>query len=460
MTTESSKPKPIFGTDGIRGRAGSGWLSLQGAAHIGWAVGSVLGAQSAGSGTLRALLAHDGRRSGPELERALACGLRAAGVESESAGLLPTPGLAWLTRDQDYGLGIMVSASHNPAQDNGIKVFNAAGDKLADEVQAQIEALLHQTPPDWDVDQAPRPALQAHLEDDYLRHLVGRWGADLNLAGLSIVIDCANGAGSRSGPRALGRLGAKVHTIADRPDGENINRDCGSTHPEALMAAVREAGADVGIALDGDGDRCLLVDDQANLVDGDAILMVLARAMARQGDLPQGKIVATVMSNRGLHRALRDQGIQIVEVGVGDRNVVEAQRREGIALGGEQSGHVILGEANHFIGDGLVTALAVLRERVDSASSLSELTRAFETMPQILINVPVREKPPLDTIEGLSERVQAFEQELGQDGRILLRYSGTEKLARVMVEGPNPDRIQVQAKELADWIDNAIGAQD
>ena len=459
MTNESSKPKPIFGTDGIRGRAGSGWLSLQGAAHIGWAVGSVLGSQ-ADQASVRALLAHDGRRSGPELERALACGLRAAGVDSESAGLLPTPGLAWLTRDQDYGLGIMVSASHNPAQDNGIKVFNGMGDKLADEVQAQIESLLHQTPPELDVEGASRPAIQAHLEDDYIRHLVGRWGQDLDLTGLNVVIDCANGAGSRSGPRALGRLGAKVQAIADRPDGENINRDCGSTHPEALMEAVRRAGADLGIALDGDGDRCLLVDDQAQLVDGDAILMVLARAMARNGQLPQSKIVATVMSNRGLHRALRDLGIEIVEVGVGDRNVVEAQRNEDIPLGGEQSGHVILGEANHFIGDGLVTALAVLRERVDSGSSLSELTRAFETMPQILINVPVREKPPLADIAGLDEKVQAYHQELGQDGRILLRYSGTENLARVMVEGPDPQRIQVQAQDLADWIEQAIGQSE
>lgn len=454
MTSQPITPKPIFGTDGIRARAGSGWLSAAGAAHIGWAVGSVLGNGPHG---VCALLAHDGRRSGPELERALACGLQAAGVRSESAGLLPTPGLAWLTREQDYGLGIMVSASHNPAEDNGIKVFDSSGDKLPDEVQAQIEALLHQPPPTLPLDRAPRPAIQDHLEEDYVRHLVATWGRKLDLEGLRVVIDCANGAGSRSGPKALSRLGAKVFAIADEPDGENINRDCGSTHPKALKAAVREHRADVGIALDGDGDRCLLVDEKGQLVDGDAILMVLARAMKRRNDLPKGQIVATVMSNRGLHRALRDLSIGIVEVGVGDRHVVEALRREGLHLGGEQSGHVILGAANHFIGDGMVTALAVLRERVESEETLSQLVRAFETMPQILINVPVREKPPLESLPGLSEKLREYEAALGEDGRILLRYSGTENLARVMVEGPEQAVIEQQAQDLADRIQHAIG---
>ncbi|HPF14194.1 MAG TPA: phosphoglucosamine mutase, partial [Planctomycetota bacterium] len=392
--------KAIFGTDGIRGRAGSGWLSPEGAAQVGWAVGSVLSQQ----GSTRALLAHDGRRSGPTLETALACGLAAAGVASDSAGLLPTPGLAWLTRHDHYGLGIMVSASHNPAHDNGIKVFNHEGDKLADEVQNAIEALLRAPHPEIEYHAKKRPPHVPELEDHYLRHLEHNWGAGLDLNGWTVVVDCANGAASRSAPKILTRLGARVHAIADEPDGENINLDCGSTHPEALRDAVRTRQANVGIALDGDGDRCLLVDERGRLVDGDAILMILAQHARSEVELPKQRIVATVMSNRGLHRALRKSGVGIIEVGVGDRNVVEALRREGLGLGGEQSGHVILGARNEYIGDGMVTALAVLRVLVGSGKSLSQLTAPFESMPQILLNIPVDRKPPMESLEGVQAR--------------------------------------------------------
>ncbi len=449
----------IFGTDGIRGLAGSGWLSTEGTTQVGWAVGSALVQGNDGQSPIRALLAHDGRRSGPSLEAALACGLSAAGITAESAGLLPTPGLAWLTKHDGYSLGIMVSASHNPARDNGIKVFNGQGDKLADDVQNRIEALLHGPSAEMDFPAAPRPKHSPILEAHYLKHLERTWGKDLDLNSLTIVIDCANGAGSRSGPKALGRLGAKVHAIADQPDGENINKDCGSTHPQSLLAAVRSQKADLGIALDGDGDRCLLVDELGQLVDGDMIIMILALHAQAQKKLKDSRIVATVMSNRGLHRALRDAGVGVVEVGVGDRNVVEALRREKLDIGGEQSGHVILGDRNDFIGDGMVCALAVLRVMRETGKTLSELNSPFVTMPQVLLGVPVSSKPELTTIQGLSELMEACNQELGEDGRILLRYSGTENLARVMVEGLDAQRIQVQAEEMAGVIRTAIGAR-
>ncbi len=449
----------IFGTDGIRGLAGSGWLSTEGTTQVGWAVGSALVQGNRGDSPIRALLAHDGRRSGPGLEAALACGLSAAGIEAESAGLLPTPGLAWLTKHDGYSLGIMVSASHNPARDNGIKVFNGQGDKLADKVQDRIEALLHGPSGEMQFPESPRPKHNPDLESHYLKHLERNWGKDLDLNSMAIVVDCANGASSRSGPKALGRLGAKVHAIADQPDGENINRDCGSTHPESLCAAVRSRKADLGIALDGDGDRCLLVDELGQLVDGDAILMILALHAQAKKKLKDSHIVATVMSNRGLHRALRDAGVGVVEVGVGDRNVVEALRDKNLEIGGEQSGHVILGARNDFIGDGMVTALAVLRVMRETGKPLSQLTAPFVTMPQVLLGVPVASKPDLDTIAGLPQLMEACDSELGEDGRILLRYSGTENLARVMVEGLDAQRIKVQAEEIAEVIRDAIGAR-
>ena len=272
-------------------------MSIEGCARIGFALAKVLGKK----GQTTALLAHDGRRSGPELQTALATGLAAAGVTAESAGLMPTPGLAWLTKHRHYGMGVMVSASHNPAHDNGIKVFNGEGDKLADSMQDEIESLLRGPLGTQAFEHGPRLEQNSALEDHYLRHLVQNWGQGLDLNGMTIVVDCANGAGSRCAPKALTRLGAKVIAMADRPDGENINRDCGSTHPEALIQKVRENKADLGIALDGDGDRCLLVDENSKLIDGDQILMVLGQFAAQKDRLRGKRLVATVMSNRGLH---------------------------------------------------------------------------------------------------------------------------------------------------------------
>ncbi|MFT7676636.1 MAG: phosphoglucosamine mutase [Planctomycetota bacterium] len=442
----------IFGTDGIRGRAGEGWLTLERAAQVGEALGHVL----ASGPTRVALLAHDGRRSGPGLEAAVARGLNAAGITCVSAGLLPTPGLAWLTREGDFVLGVMISASHNPAADNGIKVFSGAGDKLSDEQQAAIEARLHEPAPE--LPETERPSFNPELENDYLKHLVDTIGAGLNLSGLSIVLDCAHGAGSRVGPKVFGRLGALVHTIGTDPDGENINHEVGSTHPEALMDEVRSRGAGFGVALDGDGDRCMLVDEQSNLVHGDGILTVLGRHAASSGKNCDSRLVATIMSNRGLHRALREVGVDVVEVGVGDRQVVEALRKESLSLGGEQSGHVILGESNAFIGDGLVTALAVLRVMKATGASLSSLVAPYQPFPQVLINVRVSSKPQLRELPEVIAMVRHVEQQLGVDGRVLLRYSGTEDLARVMVEGPDEKTIHAHANALVGLLTEAIGA--
>lgn len=447
----------IFGTDGIRGRAGEGWLTTEAVATLGHSIGTVLRERGVREeAPRRALLGNDGRHSGPELERALARGLGAAGFEVISAGLITTPGLAWLTRSGDFRLGVMVSASHNQAEDNGIKVFAADGDKLGDDVQDEIEE--HAQLDALELPEGEPATLDHELEVAYLHHLLEAGAKGLKLDGLSVVIDCANGGGSRMGPRVLGRLGAQMHPIASEPDGGNINRDCGSTHPEALQREVRSRGAQIGIALDGDGDRCMLVDEHGQLVHGDGIMTLLARHAMQNGEYSDPRIVATVMSNRGLHRALREVGVGVVEVGVGDRQVVDELRRTGLKLGGEQSGHIVLGDENAYIGDGIFTALRVLRVLRETQLPLSRLAAPFQAMPQVLLNVPVTEKPPLAELPRLFEMVQQVESLLGEDGRVLLRYSGTEPLARVMVEGVDADVIRDQARRLADCIASELGA--
>jgi phosphoglucosamine mutase len=465
MTTPTrnadAKDERIFGTDGIRGRAGDGWLSVPAVTALGAALGHVLGAKrgsksTRAAGPMRALLGHDGRRSGPELEAALARGLAPHGFGVTSAGLITTPGLALLTRLDGFQIGAMISASHNPAQDNGIKVFSSQGDKLSDEIEMEIEARLRAEPA-LVLEGAP-PELDHALEQDYLAYLIDKAAAGLRLDGMSIVLDCANGGASRVAPRVLGRLGAHVIARAAEPDGDNINRNCGATHPAMLQKEVRSHGAEVGIALDGDGDRCVLVDERGELVHGDGILLLLASDALRRNELADPRIVATVMSNRGLHRALRESGIGVVTVDVGDRRVVEALRREGLRLGGEQSGHIVFGADHFFIGDGIYTALRVLRVMRDTGKTLSELSQAYRPFPQILLNVPVARQPALSELTRVVQARQRVESELGEDGRVLLRYSGTEPLARVMVEGPDLERIRSQAQELARLIAAEIGA--
>jgi phosphoglucosamine mutase len=444
----------IFGTDGIRGRAGVGWLTEKNVALLGRVAAGIFG-QARGKAARQVLLGHDGRRSGPELEAALARGLAAGGLVPVSAGLISTPGLALLTRLGTFAGGAMISASHNPSEDNGIKLFEASGEKLAEGRELAIEQDLQRGGPEVPPGAGPRH--DPELELGYLTYLVERAAAGMALDGKAIVIDCANGGASRVAPRVFGRLGAQITAIHAEPDGDNINRNCGSTHPQDLIAAVRSQNARLGIALDGDGDRCVLVDERGNLVHGDGILTVCGLHAARAGRLPHGRVVATVMSNRGLHRALRAAGVAVDTVAVGDKYVVERLRQEGLALGGEQSGHVVFGSDHFHIGDGVYTALRVLRVMLETGAPLSVLAAPYQPMPQVLLNVPVSHKPRLEELPRLAEAVARVEGELGQDGRVLLRYSGTEPLARVMVEGPDGSRIQQHARELAGLIEAEIG---
>lgn len=455
------KHERIFGTDGIRGRAGDGWLSVPAVTALGCALGDVLAPHANDAASKkkhakpRVLIGHDGRRSGPELEAALARGLSTHGFEVQSCGLITTPGLALLTRLQHFQIGAMISASHNPAEDNGIKVFSGEGDKLSDALELAVEERLRAH---GAVKlEGPPPPQDQDLENVYLAHLVEKAAQGLALDGVRLVIDCANGGGSRIGPRVFGRLGAQVTAISAEPDGDNINRDCGATKPARLQQAVRSHDAHIGIALDGDGDRCILVDEKGELVNGDGILTLLARHAKAKNELPDPRIVATVMSNRGLHRALRDAGVGVVTVDVGDRRVVEGLRREKLKLGGEQSGHVVFGADHFYIGDGIYTALRVLRVMRDTKKPLSELAGVYRAFPQVLLNVPVSRQPALDSIPSLAAVRTRVEKELGEDGRVLLRYSGTEPLARVMVEGPDLERIRRQAQELASLISAEIG---
>lgn len=446
----------IFGTDGIRGRAFEGWLTEDNVSALGRAVGKAHKPHMASGERPVALLGHDGRASGPVLEAALARGLKAAGYDVVSTGLISSPGLALLTRLDHFSLGLMLSASHNPAADNGIKVFTSLGEKLSDEEELEIEELLRAEPEPERAGAAP--TVDASLEAHYVEHLLSHAAAGLSLAGFKVVLDCANGSASHYGPLVLEQLGADVLALHHSPDGENINRACGSTHPEELSRTVVERGAALGIALDGDADRCILVDERGEVVHGDGVLTILARHAAEQQAWPDARIVATVMSNRGLHRALRERGVGVVEVGVGDRQVVEALRSEGLPLGGEQSGHIVFGADNYFIGDGLYTALRVLDVMLATSSPLSELAAPYQAYPQVLLNVPVARKPPLDTLPEVSALVTEIETALAGDGRVLLRYSGTESLARVMVEGPDAGLIQDQAERVADKLRAELGA--
>lgn len=453
----------IFGTDGIRGKALEGWLSVEAVEALGRAAGAVLGV---GSGhAAEALIAHDGRASARALQEALARGLAASGVAARTAGLLPTPGLAWLTATQDVSLGAMISASHNPAEDNGIKLFAGAGSKLTDAEQGEIEMRLrdemNRVDPGGHTTDSLELTHDAHLEDLYAEHLIqlAKSGEPLDLAGARVVIDCANGAASHVGPRVLGAIGADVTTLFGAPTGTNINQGCGSTYPEPLQERVKALGADFGVALDGDADRCLLVDEKGELVDGDAIMAILARDAAARGLWDDLRIVATVMSNRGLHRALEPMGVGVVEVGVGDRQVVEGLRRHGLRLGGEKSGHIIFGADSGFIGDGLLTALHVLGVRARTGKTLSELAAPFVPFPQVLLGLKVAAKPPLETLPIFQEKRERYEKELGADGRVNVRYSGTEPKARVMVEGPDAGRIQEIGDDLVDTLREEIAAQ-
>ncbi|MFE1593155.1 phosphoglucosamine mutase [Nocardia sp. NPDC058705] len=441
----------LFGTDGVRGLANDS-LSPELAMRVAAAAAQVL---SRGKKRPVAVLGRDPRASGEMLEAAVTAGLTSVGVDVLSVGVLPTPAVAYLTGLYDACFGVMISASHNPMPDNGIKIFAAGGHKLDDAIEARIEALI-----DEGVTGRPTGAGIGRVRGDYtvegtheryVEHLLESTGQDLS--SLTVVVDCAHGAGAEVAPQVYREAGARVIAINAEPNGLNINDGCGSTHLDNVRRAVLENGADLGIALDGDADRCLAVDASGAVVDGDAIMAVLALAMREAGELVDNTLVATVMSNLGLHIAMRAAEITVITAAVGDRYVLEELRRGGYSLGGEQSGHVVFPRFGT-TGDGVLTGLRLMARMAQTRSSLASLASVMTTVPQVLINVAVSDKSAVAAAPEVLEAVAEAERILGETGRVLLRPSGTEQLVRVMVEATDP----AQARQLADDLAKRVAA--
>ena len=450
--------KALFGTDGIRGEAGKFPLDSPTVTAIGFSLASHLAERDPNP---EIIIGRDTRESGESIERALIEGANKAGVKSLSAGVITTPGVAFLTRKHRASAGVVISASHNPYQDNGIKIFAPSGEKMDDSVERMIEAdIFAKTELPATAPSGPTstpPEVQDKLRQEYLSFLADEIGRDLSLEGLTMVIDCANGASSNLAPVLFARLGARVKAINAAPDGQNINRDCGSLHIDSLRQVVVDERADLGVAFDGDADRSLFIDNKGNFVDGDATLWALATNLQSHGKLKDNTVVATVMSNIGLEIALRSEGIQLVRTDVGDKYVLEKLLSLSASLGGEQSGHIIMPELS-LAGDGMITALCLLRALRESRKTLAEMTAGFSQYPQILVNVRVREKVPFADLPSVQTAVSEVEELLSQKGRLLLRYSGTEKLARVMIEGENQHQIEEYAGRIAAAIENEIGS--
>jgi phosphoglucosamine mutase len=449
--------KALFGTDGIRGEAGQFPLDPATVNAIGFSLASHLAERTA---TPQIVIGRDTRESGETIERALMAGATRAGAKCMSAGVITTPGVAFLTRHRQASAGVVISASHNPYQDNGIKIFAPSGQKMDDSVERQIEADIfkNKQPVQAQLDSAPRsPELEEELHEDYLSFLANDISKGLRLDGLTMVVDCANGASSAFAPVLFERLGAQVIAINAAPDGRNINRNCGSLHIDSLREKVISKRADLGVAFDGDADRSLFIDNTGNFVDGDATLWALASHLQSHGNLKEDIVVATVMSNIGLEIALRAAGIRLVRTDVGDKYVLDELLRRRATLGGEQSGHIIMPELS-LAGDGMITALCLLRALRESQKTLAELTAGFKQYPQILVNVRVREKVPFSELTTVRAAIADVEELLSQKGRLLLRYSGTEPLARVMIEGENQHQIEEYAARIAHAIKSEIGS--
>ncbi len=444
----------FFGTDGIRGVAGRPPLDPDTLGRLGRALVADL-RRSGVSEAPRVCLARDTRESCAGIAAALTRGIRAEGGDAADAGVMPTPALALLTREDPFDAGLMISASHNPYHDNGVKVFDRVGSKLTDDAEAGLEALMGELPSPGHGGEGPSDA--SALSERYFAFLERALG-EHRLDGLSVVLDCANGAASRIGPEAFRRAGADVVTIGDRPDGRNINEGVGSLHPEVVAAAVVKHGAHLGFAFDGDADRCIACTGSGRVCDGDGILYYIARALTAAERLPEKKIVGTVMSNLGLEKALGALGIGLERTAVGDRYVLAAMRELGCRLGGEQSGHVIL--LDHApTGDGVLTALTISRFVTHGAGPLDEALDAIPRFPQVLLNVRVREKPEIAKHPVLGAAVRDAEARMGGDGRIVVRYSGTEPKARVMIEGADRTAVESLAEELIDVFRREIGEE-
>ncbi len=452
-----SNGRALFGTDGMRGVANLEPMTSQTVMRLGMAIAARL--RQPGRHT-RIAIGKDTRLSGYMFESALAAGIVSMGADVWLTGPLPTPGIAFITHSMRCDAGVVISASHNPFEDNGIKVFARDGYKLPDHVEAEIEALMGS--PDLDGQRAAPSDVgyNRKLEDARGRYVVyckSTFPSELSLDGLRIVVDAAHGAGYRVGPAVFEELGAKVVAIHTKPDGKNINARAGALHPQAMCETVKLHEAQLGIALDGDGDRCVLCDEHGNVVDGDTVMALCATRMLREGTLAKQTLVATVMSNLGLERAVRGGGGRVVRTQVGDRYVVEEMRRSGYNFGGEQSGHLVFLD-HATTGDGIVAALRVLAVMVREGRPLSELAKVMERTPQVLVNLAVDRKIPLDQLPDVQRMIASVESQLGEDGRVLVRYSGTECKARVMIEGLDESRIKLWADEIADAVERACRA--
>ena len=448
--------KKLFGTDGVRGVANKPPTTTAVALQLGRAAAYAFKHEDRRS---RIVIGKDTRLSGYMIENALAAGICSMGVDVLLVGPLPTPGIAFITASMRADAGVVISASHNPYQDNGIKFFARDGFKLPDDLELKIENLLYSEQVDSLRPTAEEVGKAFRVEDAIGRYIVflkNTFPRELDLSGLKIVLDCAHGAAYRVAPAVMEELGAQVFAYGVNPDGTNINAGCGSTCPEVISKAVLEHGADLGIALDGDADRCIFVDEHGNEVDGDHLMAICGIDMLKRDMLKQNTVVATVMSNMGLDIALNKAGGKVIKTDVGDRYVVEEMRRNGYCFGGEQSGHIVFLEHNT-TGDGIISALQILAILQKSGKSLSELASVMQSLPQVLVNVRVRERLDLDQLPEVRDMIEAVERRLGETGRVLIRYSGTEPLMRIMLEGQDQDEINGMANQIAELVQSTIG---
>lgn len=445
----------FFGTDGVRAKAGDHPLDPPTIRRLGGALARALRGTTGASVPLRFLSGRDTRESGTWIERELAHGMASQGAVLTSTGVIPTPAVAFLTPRLRYVAGVVISASHNPFEDNGIKVFSGAGEKFTEDREREVEAIMADT--SWSVPDTPAAAVEeVDLRADYEAHLL-RVLAGGEAAGLRIAVDCANGATTTVAPAVFSAIGAAATFVGCEPDGRNINLRCGSTHPEQLARTVVDGGYRLGVAFDGDGDRAIFVDATGAIVDGDAVMLMCARQMKAEGRLPGDAIVATVMSNIGLEIALRQAGLGLVRCNVGDKYVMETMMRDGLALGGEQSGHIIFSD-HLFTGDGLATALNVLRTMAASGRELRDLASDLTTYPQVLLNLRVKQKRELRDVPAIAAVMNSVESRLAGKGRLLVRYSGTEPLLRVMLEGQDEAEIRRWGQEIIDAAREHLGA--
>ena len=458
-----SSPKKIFGTDGVRGTANLEPVTAETALKLGRAAAHVfknLERQSRGRGKHKIVIGKDTRLSGYMLENAISSGILSMGVDVLFIGPLPTPGVAYVTRSLRADAGIVITASHNPYTDNGIKFFRADGYKLDDKIEAQIESLVFSGEIEKIRPSAEQIGKAVRIDDAlgrYIEFAKASFPKGLTLEGVKIVLDCGNGAAYKSSPCVLHELGAEVIIYGGRPDGKNINENCGSMHPEAMCKRVVEHGAHLGIAHDGDADRVLLCDETGALIDGDDIMAIAALDMIAEKTLAEKTLVSTVMSNAGLEAAVKQAGGKMIRTGVGDKNVIDEMLRHGFNFGGEQSGHLIFRDYGT-TGDGLVAALQILRIMKAKETPLSKLAKCWTRFPQLVTNLKVREKTPFEQLDGVSQLVAAAEQELSaQGGRLLLRYSGTEPKARLLVEGRDAAALTSWSEKICGAIQKQIG---